>query len=123
MGGKYSSVPCSRDSAHKTFGPNDLTSTYSPCTRRVFGGIEPRPSGLESDALTTRLPTATRNLVPMTTRFDKALMHMKSAEAKSPPLARYKSLKSGLPVQVSFLSLDCHLKITRFITNRLRVAS
>ncbi|GFX17817.1 hypothetical protein TNCV_2292661 [Trichonephila clavipes] len=40
------------------YGPTDLTSTYSMCTRRVFGGIEPRPSGLESDALTTRLPTA-----------------------------------------------------------------
>ncbi|GFW38167.1 hypothetical protein TNCV_602431 [Trichonephila clavipes] len=27
------------------------------CARRVFGGIEPRPSGLEYNALTTRLPT------------------------------------------------------------------
>ncbi|GFV35457.1 hypothetical protein TNCV_3204891 [Trichonephila clavipes] len=44
--------------AHKTFGPTDLKSTYSVCTRSVFGGIEPRPSGLESDALTTRLSTA-----------------------------------------------------------------
>ncbi|GFT77811.1 hypothetical protein TNCV_4387901 [Trichonephila clavipes] len=26
-------------SAHKTFGPTDLTSTYSVCTRRVFRGI------------------------------------------------------------------------------------
>ncbi|GFU81807.1 uncharacterized protein TNCV_3087191 [Trichonephila clavipes] len=25
--------------AHKTFGPTDFTSTYSVCTRRVFGGI------------------------------------------------------------------------------------
>ncbi|GFW91405.1 uncharacterized protein TNCV_3375711 [Trichonephila clavipes] len=25
--------------AHKTFGPSDLTSTYSVCSRRVFGGI------------------------------------------------------------------------------------
>ncbi|GFY20070.1 hypothetical protein TNCV_2147631 [Trichonephila clavipes] len=59
-GGKYSPVPCTRDSAHKTFGLTDLTSTYSVFTRRVFGasGIEPWPSGLESDALTTRLPTA-----------------------------------------------------------------
>ncbi|GFX27942.1 uncharacterized protein TNCV_3083631 [Trichonephila clavipes] len=39
--GKYSPVPCTRDSAHKTFGPPDLTSTYSVCTRRVFGGIGP----------------------------------------------------------------------------------
>ncbi|GFW45094.1 uncharacterized protein TNCV_715961 [Trichonephila clavipes] len=43
---------------HKIFGSTDLTSTYSVCTRRVFGGIETRPSGLGSDALTTRLPTA-----------------------------------------------------------------
>ncbi|GFX99846.1 hypothetical protein TNCV_258831 [Trichonephila clavipes] len=47
----------SATTAHKTFGPTDLTSTYSVRTRRVFGGIEPRPSGLESDARTTRLPT------------------------------------------------------------------
>ncbi|GFV08371.1 transposable element Tc1 transposase [Trichonephila clavipes] len=38
-GGKYSPVPCTRDSIHKTFGPTDLTSTYSMCARRVFGGI------------------------------------------------------------------------------------
>ncbi|GFX00088.1 hypothetical protein TNCV_3080841 [Trichonephila clavipes] len=31
--------PCTRDSAYKTFGPTDLTSTYSVCTRRVFGAI------------------------------------------------------------------------------------
>ncbi|GFW81848.1 hypothetical protein TNCV_2885221 [Trichonephila clavipes] len=49
-------IPFTRDSAHKTCGPTDLTSTFSVCTLRVFGGtgIEPRPSG----ALTTRLPTA-----------------------------------------------------------------
>ncbi|GFV23509.1 hypothetical protein TNCV_4782201 [Trichonephila clavipes] len=39
MEGKYSPVPCIRDSAHKTFGPTDLTNTYSVCTRRVFGDI------------------------------------------------------------------------------------
>ncbi|GFX48614.1 hypothetical protein TNCV_585111 [Trichonephila clavipes] len=63
-GGKYSPVPCTRDSAHKTFGPTDLTST--PCViggYLVASGIKPRPCGLESDALTTRLPTA-RNLIP-----------------------------------------------------------
>ncbi|GFV90221.1 hypothetical protein TNCV_4379361 [Trichonephila clavipes] len=37
--GKYSPAPCTCDTAHKTFGPTDLTSTYSVCTRRVFGGI------------------------------------------------------------------------------------
>ncbi|GFW67672.1 hypothetical protein TNCV_3445441 [Trichonephila clavipes] len=58
-GEKYSPVPCTGDSAYKTFGSTDLTSTYSVCTRRVFGGtgIKPWPSGLEFGALTTRLPT------------------------------------------------------------------
>ncbi|GFT21391.1 hypothetical protein TNCV_3816651 [Trichonephila clavipes] len=32
-------IPCTRDSAHKTFGPTDLMSTFSVCTRRVFGGL------------------------------------------------------------------------------------
>ncbi|GFV39493.1 uncharacterized protein TNCV_4338571 [Trichonephila clavipes] len=32
--------------AYKTFGPTDLTSTYSVCTRRVFGGIDHRNQGL-----------------------------------------------------------------------------
>ncbi|GFX88962.1 hypothetical protein TNCV_2852621 [Trichonephila clavipes] len=49
----------SAETAHKTFGPTVLTNTYSVCTRRVFGGIE--PSGLESDALITRLSTAVYN--------------------------------------------------------------
>ncbi|GFT52426.1 uncharacterized protein TNCV_502521 [Trichonephila clavipes] len=44
--------------AHKTFRPTDLASTYSVCTQRVFGGMKPRPSSLEYDALITRLPTA-----------------------------------------------------------------
>ncbi|GFX61472.1 hypothetical protein TNCV_823781 [Trichonephila clavipes] len=35
-GGKYSPVPCTRDTAHKNFGPTDLTSKYSVCTRRVI---------------------------------------------------------------------------------------
>ncbi|GFW06003.1 hypothetical protein TNCV_4477971 [Trichonephila clavipes] len=58
-GGKYSPVPCTRDLAHKTFGPTDLTSTYSVCTRRVIGGIGHRTQAfrLESDALATGLPT------------------------------------------------------------------
>ncbi|GFS56806.1 hypothetical protein TNCV_2222241 [Trichonephila clavipes] len=33
---------------HKTFGPTDLTSTYSVCTLRVFGGIEHRTQILRS---------------------------------------------------------------------------
>ncbi|GFT47478.1 hypothetical protein TNCV_3750111 [Trichonephila clavipes] len=33
-----SSVPCTRDSHHKDFGPTDLTRTYSVCTQRVYGG-------------------------------------------------------------------------------------
>ncbi|GFT85732.1 hypothetical protein TNCV_4026811 [Trichonephila clavipes] len=46
--------------AHKPFEPTDLTSTYCVCNRKVFGGtgIKPRHSDLESDALTTRIPTA-----------------------------------------------------------------
>ncbi|GFX70989.1 uncharacterized protein TNCV_1689721 [Trichonephila clavipes] len=42
---------------HKTFGPTDLTSTYSVCTRRAFGGIGHQTQAFQS-ALTTRLPTA-----------------------------------------------------------------
>ncbi|GFW63822.1 hypothetical protein TNCV_3744271 [Trichonephila clavipes] len=34
--------------AHKTFGPTDLTSTYSVCTRRVFGGIGHRTQAFRS---------------------------------------------------------------------------
>ncbi|GFW40635.1 hypothetical protein TNCV_4824711 [Trichonephila clavipes] len=54
------------DFAHKTFGPTDLTSTCSICTRKVFGGtdIESRRSGLESGTLTTRLPTAFPDRLP-----------------------------------------------------------
>ncbi|GFV72627.1 uncharacterized protein TNCV_2602341 [Trichonephila clavipes] len=33
----YSTVSCTCDSAHKTFGPTDLTSTYSVCTRKGLG--------------------------------------------------------------------------------------
>ncbi|GFV32321.1 hypothetical protein TNCV_1676071 [Trichonephila clavipes] len=44
----YHKVPCTRDSAHKTFGPTDLTSTYSMCTRRVFGGIGHRTQAFRS---------------------------------------------------------------------------
>ncbi|GFS73736.1 uncharacterized protein TNCV_1457881 [Trichonephila clavipes] len=43
---------------HKTVGPTDSMSTYSVCIQRAFGGGEPRLSGLESNALTIRLPTA-----------------------------------------------------------------
>ncbi|GFU05442.1 transposable element Tcb2 transposase [Trichonephila clavipes] len=66
--------------AHKIFGPTDLTSTYSVCTRRVFGGIEPRPSGLESDALTTRLPTALKTVLEAKREEfgDDALLYAKS---------------------------------------------
>ncbi|GFX98357.1 hypothetical protein TNCV_4001261 [Trichonephila clavipes] len=47
-GGKYSPVPSTRDSAHDTLGPTDLTSTYSVCTRRVFGGIGHRTQAFRS---------------------------------------------------------------------------
>ncbi|GFT32270.1 hypothetical protein TNCV_1035301 [Trichonephila clavipes] len=42
------SNPCTRDSARKTFGPTDLTTTYSVCTRRVFGVIEHRTLAFRS---------------------------------------------------------------------------
>ncbi|GFU25844.1 hypothetical protein TNCV_5103881 [Trichonephila clavipes] len=45
---KYSPVPCTCDLAHKTFGPTDLTSVYSVCPRRVFGGIEHRTQTFRS---------------------------------------------------------------------------
>ncbi|GFW99851.1 uncharacterized protein TNCV_3420801 [Trichonephila clavipes] len=32
--------------AHKTFGPTDLTRTYSVCTRRVLGGIGHRTQAI-----------------------------------------------------------------------------
>ncbi|GFU70235.1 hypothetical protein TNCV_903771 [Trichonephila clavipes] len=47
-GRKYSPAPCTRDSTHKTFGPTDLTSTYSVCTRRAFGGIGDRNKAFRS---------------------------------------------------------------------------
>ncbi|GFW94437.1 hypothetical protein TNCV_2701581 [Trichonephila clavipes] len=47
-GGKYYPAPCTGDSAHKTFGPSDLTNTYSVCTRRVFGGIGHRTQAFRS---------------------------------------------------------------------------
>ncbi|GFU67364.1 hypothetical protein TNCV_640641 [Trichonephila clavipes] len=32
----------SATTVYKTFEPTDLTSTYSMCTRRIFGGIQHR---------------------------------------------------------------------------------
>ncbi|GFU87409.1 hypothetical protein TNCV_2716941 [Trichonephila clavipes] len=48
MGLEGREVPCTRDSTHKTFGPTDLTSVYSVCTRRVFGGIGHRTQAFRS---------------------------------------------------------------------------
>ncbi|GFT18953.1 transposable element Tcb1 transposase [Trichonephila clavipes] len=53
------SSPCARDSARKTSDPL-IYRARTPCALGgylVASDIEPRPSGLESDALTTRLPT------------------------------------------------------------------
>ncbi|GFY25341.1 hypothetical protein TNCV_2484611 [Trichonephila clavipes] len=44
----YSPIPCTRDSAHKTFGPTDLTNTHSVRTRREFGGIGHRTQAFRS---------------------------------------------------------------------------
>ncbi|GFU66129.1 hypothetical protein TNCV_2858021 [Trichonephila clavipes] len=46
--GKYSPVPCTSDSSHKTFGSTDLMSTYSVCTRRVFDDIGHRTQAFRS---------------------------------------------------------------------------
>ncbi|GFU68645.1 hypothetical protein TNCV_4982511 [Trichonephila clavipes] len=40
---------CTRDSAHKTFGPTDLINTYFVCTRRVFGDIRHRAQAFRSE--------------------------------------------------------------------------
>ncbi|GFW24464.1 hypothetical protein TNCV_607051 [Trichonephila clavipes] len=50
-GGKYSPVPCTRDSDHKTFRPTDLTSTYSVCTWTVFGGIRRRTQAFRNNGV------------------------------------------------------------------------
>ncbi|GFV64707.1 hypothetical protein TNCV_1636601 [Trichonephila clavipes] len=47
-GKEYSLVLCTRHSAHKTFGPTDLTSTLSACTQSVFGGIGHRTQAFRS---------------------------------------------------------------------------
>ncbi|GFY14605.1 hypothetical protein TNCV_4828081 [Trichonephila clavipes] len=56
-GREYSPVPCIRD-----FSPQNLrTPRFNEHVLRVYLvalGIESRPSGLQSDALTTRIPTA-----------------------------------------------------------------
>ncbi|GFW09256.1 hypothetical protein TNCV_2102101 [Trichonephila clavipes] len=41
-------ILCTRDSDLKTFGPTDLTSTYSVCTCRIFGGIGHRAQAFRS---------------------------------------------------------------------------
>ncbi|GFX09910.1 hypothetical protein TNCV_3565881 [Trichonephila clavipes] len=48
-------VMISAVTALETFGPTDLMSAYSTCTRRVFGDIEHRAQAFrsESDVLTT----------------------------------------------------------------------
>ncbi|GFX79990.1 hypothetical protein TNCV_2890451 [Trichonephila clavipes] len=54
------SSPYACDSAHKT-SELVIKRARTPCVLGgylVASGIEPRPSGLKSDALTTRLPTA-----------------------------------------------------------------
>ncbi|GFS81823.1 hypothetical protein TNCV_1544561 [Trichonephila clavipes] len=48
-GNYHSPVPCTRDSAHKTFEPTDLMSTYSLCTRGLFGGIGHRIHAFRSE--------------------------------------------------------------------------
>ncbi|GFT12522.1 hypothetical protein TNCV_5093291 [Trichonephila clavipes] len=50
-GGKHPqalALVVSAATAHKTFGPTDLTSMYSVGTRKVFGGIEHRTQAFRS---------------------------------------------------------------------------
>ncbi|GFV09490.1 hypothetical protein TNCV_3158881 [Trichonephila clavipes] len=71
-GGKYSPGPytcgycCDRPQDFRTHRFNEHV-----LTRRVFGGIEPKPSGLESNALTTRLPTAYKVPAELRERFQQ----------------------------------------------------
>ncbi|GFX48636.1 uncharacterized protein TNCV_585331 [Trichonephila clavipes] len=46
---QYPTPVVSVATAHKSFGSTDLTSTYSVCTRRVFGGIRHRTQALLSE--------------------------------------------------------------------------
>ncbi|GFX44683.1 hypothetical protein TNCV_2807551 [Trichonephila clavipes] len=39
---------------HKTFGPTDFTSTYSVCTRKVFGGIRHRAQAFQTTTVGAR---------------------------------------------------------------------
>ncbi|GFX68261.1 hypothetical protein TNCV_1808151 [Trichonephila clavipes] len=50
-GGKFSTVPCTSDSAYKTLRPTDLKITYSVCTRRVFDAIGHRTQAFRSGVL------------------------------------------------------------------------
>ncbi|GFV77614.1 transposable element Tc3 transposase [Trichonephila clavipes] len=43
-----SRVPVTGDTAHKTFGPTNLTRTYSVCTRRVFVGTGQKKQAADS---------------------------------------------------------------------------
>ncbi|GFX41181.1 uncharacterized protein TNCV_2218791 [Trichonephila clavipes] len=63
-GGEGNSLPphalvVSAATAFKAFGPTDLMSTYSVCTRRVFNGIGHRTQNFRSGVrcLATRGPT------------------------------------------------------------------
>ncbi|GFX23047.1 hypothetical protein TNCV_360611 [Trichonephila clavipes] len=44
----FSSLPCTREFSPKTFGPTDLTSTYSVCSWMVFGDIGHRNQAFSS---------------------------------------------------------------------------
>ncbi|GFT96628.1 hypothetical protein TNCV_5022671 [Trichonephila clavipes] len=46
-----SALVASAVTTHKTFGPTDLTSMYSVCTRRAFSGIGHRTQAFLSDPM------------------------------------------------------------------------
>ncbi|GFX23615.1 RNase H domain-containing protein [Trichonephila clavipes] len=81
--------------SNKDYGPTHLTSTYSECTRWVFGGIEPRPSGLESDALTPKLPAAHMNVFSNSAQQLLCVRPKGTGKPKKPPIPRTHFMKSA----------------------------
>ncbi|GFU79215.1 hypothetical protein TNCV_2137381 [Trichonephila clavipes] len=63
-------------------GPADLTSTYSVCTRRVFGGIGHRTQTFRSRLLGSRQSTKSRNMSGCVLRCDTRLSTLPSPHRK-----------------------------------------
>ncbi|GFW02822.1 hypothetical protein TNCV_3732221 [Trichonephila clavipes] len=76
--------------------PPKVASSSLECRPKlVFGGIEPRPSGLESDALTTRLPTVPdHKFVTLTQGYRGHFVILKYGLVKSPTPEKTSTEKS-----------------------------